>query len=249
MDEYEEAVLFTFALLESRLDRIEYILGGAKQQSQPKPKTFTERIHRIERGLQELSAKSVLLQDAQQLRWCHFTISFEQLLTTVVSKHSDLLSENTDTEEKDDAGLDRAQKSAIVVDRATGFATTASQLKALDDQQIPQSDGFVKLAKLRPRIAEAEDRHLQQALQISMLRKKSGMLVSRTKQIHLVGQGRCWVEWQKRLMDAERTVVRTEFKLKQGEEEDASSSSEEEEDEEEEDEDEEEEEGSESEDD
>ena len=155
------------------------------------------------------------------------------------------MSESPDTDEKDAAGLDRAQKSAIVVERAPGFATTASQLKALDDQQIPQSDGFVKLAKLRPRIAEAEDRHLQQALQISLLRKKSGMLVSRTKQIHLVGQGRCWVEWHKRLMNAERTVVRTEFKLKQGEDEESSEEEDDEEDEEESEEDEEDEEESE----
>lgn len=72
MDEYEEAVLFTFALLESRLDRIEYILGGARRQPQEKPKTFPERIQRIERALQELSAKTVLLQDVQQLRMFHF---------------------------------------------------------------------------------------------------------------------------------------------------------------------------------
>ena len=106
-----------------------------------------------------------------------------------------------------------------MVERAPAFATTASQLKALDDQQIPQSDGFAKLARLRPRIAEAEDRHLQQALRISLLRKKSGMLVSRVKHVHFLGQGRCWVEWHKRLMEAERSVVRTEFKHKQQEEE------------------------------
>ncbi|KAF2703780.1 hypothetical protein K504DRAFT_538588 [Pleomassaria siparia CBS 279.74] len=202
MDEYEEAVLFTYALLESRLDRIEYILGGAKKQTQERPRTFPERIQRIEKALQEFSKKTVLLNDVQQL----------------LSQHSDLLTPAPDAE--DDAGLDLAEKSVMVVDRAPGFATTASQLKALGDQQIPQSDGFVKLAKLRPRIAEAENRHLQQALQISLLRKRSGMLVSRTKQIHLVGQGRCWVEWQKRLMDADRTIVRTEFRLKQDKSED-----------------------------
>ena len=87
MDEYEEAVLFTFALLESRLDRVEYILGGAKQQSQPKPKTFTERIHKIEKGLQELSAKSVLLQDVQQL--CSYLYRpFIELLLTKYSERT-----------------------------------------------------------------------------------------------------------------------------------------------------------------
>lgn len=127
------------------------------------------------------------------------------------------MKETSEADPENDAGLGSSQKAALVVERAPAFATTASQLKALDDQRIPSTDGFTKLAKLRPRIAEAEDRHLQQALQISLLRKKSGMVVSRQKNIHLLAQGRCWVEWHKRLMDAERTVVRTEFRHKQQE--------------------------------
>jgi hypothetical protein len=67
MDEYEEAVLFTFALLESRLSRLEYVLGS-KREGEEKPKTVPERIHNIEKSLQELSAKTALLSDAQQLR-------------------------------------------------------------------------------------------------------------------------------------------------------------------------------------
>ncbi|KAF2259399.1 hypothetical protein CC78DRAFT_69736 [Lojkania enalia] len=199
MDEYEEAVLFTFALLESRLDRIEYVLSGPRKQPDDRPKSLPERIQKIERSLQELSAKTALLGDVKQL----------------LAKHSDLLSELPKGTEDEAPGLDTAQKTALVVERAPAFATTASQLKALDDQQIPQTDGFVTLAKLRPRIAAAEERHLQQALQISLLRKRSGMLTQRVKQVHLLGQGRCWVEWQKRLMQAERTVVRNEFKHKQ----------------------------------
>ncbi|KAF2015649.1 hypothetical protein BU24DRAFT_408849 [Aaosphaeria arxii CBS 175.79] len=201
MDDYEEAVLFTFALLESRLDRIEYALSGTRNLSEEKPKTLPERIQRIERTLSELSEKTSLLDDVQQL----------------LAKHSDLLSQPADVEEED-AGLTQTQKSILVSDRAPAFATTASQLKSLDDQQIPQTDGFVKLAKLRPRIAEAEERQLQQALRISLLRKQSGMLVSRVKHVHLLGQGRCWVEWHKRLTEAERTVVRTEFRNRPDEE-------------------------------
>lgn len=129
-----------------------------------------------------------------------------------VNKHKDVLKPN---KPKDDAGLDASQKAVMVVERAPGFATIASQLKALDDQQMPQTDGFTKLAKLQPRIAEAEDRHLQQALQISLLRKRSGLLVQRVKQIHFLGVARVWVEWHKRLQDAQRTVSRIEFKQRQ----------------------------------
>lgn len=67
MDDYEEAVLFTIASLESRLDRIEYVLSGSKQVAEEKPKTFPERVQRIERSLQELSAKTALLNDVQEL--------------------------------------------------------------------------------------------------------------------------------------------------------------------------------------
>jgi hypothetical protein len=67
MDEYEEAVLFTLASLESRLDRIEYVLSGGKKPTEEKPKTFPERVQRIERSLQELTGKTTLLHDVQQL--------------------------------------------------------------------------------------------------------------------------------------------------------------------------------------
>lgn len=68
MDAYEEAVLFTFAQLESRLDRLEYLLGGPHQDTTEKPKTVPDRIHRIEKSLQELAGKTSLLDDAHELR-------------------------------------------------------------------------------------------------------------------------------------------------------------------------------------
>ncbi|KAF1953444.1 hypothetical protein CC80DRAFT_420223 [Byssothecium circinans] len=199
MDEYEEAVLFTFALLESRLDRLEYVLGGVHAPTEEKAKTVPERIQKIEKVLQELSTKTALLSDAREL----------------LSKHKDMLKPE---QEEEDASLDASQKAVVVVERAPGFASTASQLKALDDQQIPQTDGFVKLAKLAPRIAEAENRHLKQALEISLLRKKSGLLVQRAKHVQLLGPNRCWLEWDKRLQTAQRTVARIEFRQKQDEE-------------------------------
>jgi len=68
MDEYEEAVLFTFSLLESRLDRLEYILGGPQDSTKDKQKTIPDRIHRIEQSLQQLAGKTALLDEANNLR-------------------------------------------------------------------------------------------------------------------------------------------------------------------------------------
>ena len=134
-----------------------------------------------------------------------------------MSKHKDLLTPSLGTE---DAGLTTEQKAVMVVERAPQFATTASQLKTLNDQQIPSTDGFAKLAKLLPRIAEAEDRHLQQALEISLLRKKNGLLVQRVKQVQFLGAARCWTEWQSRLQNVQKSVARIEFRKRQEEEED-----------------------------
>ncbi|KAJ4374752.1 hypothetical protein N0V83_001828 [Neocucurbitaria cava] len=203
MNEYEEAVLFTFALLESRLDRLEYVLGGPQENTEGKPKTIPDRIHRIERSLQKLAGKTALLQEANEL----------------LSKHKDVLKPDDDLDEDDSPPLDTAQKAVLVVERATGFATIASQLKALDDQQLPTTDGFTKLAMLRPRIAEAEDRQLQQALKISELRRRNGLVNQRYKHVILLGAGRCWVEYHEKLTKGLRTVVREEFKRKPEQEE------------------------------
>ncbi|KAH9861378.1 hypothetical protein J1614_011124 [Plenodomus biglobosus] len=197
MDSYEEAVLFTFAELESRVDRLEYLLGGPHKDTADKPKTIPDRIHLLERSLQDLAGKTSLLGDTQAL----------------LSKHKDIL-QPQDHDAKDGPPLDTSQKAALVVEHATTFATIASQLKALEDQQIPTTDGFAKLAMLQPRIAEAEARQLEQALKISELRRRHGLVNQRYKQVMFVGAGRCWVDYHERLTKALRTVVREEFKRK-----------------------------------
>ncbi|KAI4644561.1 hypothetical protein J4E93_006466 [Alternaria ventricosa] len=110
-------------------------------------------------------------------------------------------------------------KAVLVTERATSFATTASQLQALEDQQIPTTDGFAKLAVLRPRIAEAEERQLQQALKISELRKRNGLLNQRYQQVMLLGAGRCWVDYDERLRKGLRALVREEYRRRPAEEE------------------------------
>jgi hypothetical protein len=218
MDAYEEAVLFTIAELESRLDRVEYVLSGRKKDDAEEPRTFSERMQRIEKSLQELSAKTQLLNQVHQLSMCIFLANLDSADGNPVSKHSDLL-EASDSKDDEGPDLTVAEKAAIVTSHAPDFATTASQLKALDDQQVPETDGFTKLVKLRPRIAEVELRQLQQALEISTLRRRSGLLVQRQNRILIEGQSRCWTDAQKHLAECEKVILRSEYKKKQREEE------------------------------
>ncbi|KAF3033644.1 hypothetical protein E8E12_005151 [Didymella heteroderae] len=160
MNDYDEAVLFTFSLLESRLARLEYLLSGPPSpphNNNVKPQTIPERIHAIEHSLAQLAGKTSLLDSVNEL----------------LSKYKDVLTPPPTT--RTTAPLTSAQKSAVVIDRATSISTVASQLTSLHDSSIPSTDGFVKLAALRPRIAEAERRQLEQALKIAELRRRSGM--------------------------------------------------------------------------
>lgn len=210
MDEYDEAVLFTYALLESRLARLEYLLSGPPATGGAKPQTIPDRIHRIEASLQQLAGKTALLDNVEKLCKNKFLYAgMEQELIAAVKHHKDVLTPQPDPEH-DTVPLSPSQKSALVIDRAPSFATTASQLKALSDAKLPPTDGFVKLAKLRPRIAEAEAVHLQQALKISELRRRSGLLVQRDKQVLWVAAGSCWKGQQERLVRSYRALQREE---------------------------------------
>lgn len=132
------------------------------------------------------------------------------VLMAAVARHKDILISKPSTAPDTASPLTPAQKSLLVVERAPSFATIASQLKALDDQQLPATDGFVKLAKLRPRIAEAEQRQLEQALKIAELRRRSGLLVQRDKQVHWVAAGKTWAGYQERLMKGYKVLQREE---------------------------------------
>lgn len=121
-----------------------------------------------------------------------------------MSKHKDVLSPTPAV--PDAAPLSSTQKSHLVLDKATSISTVASQLSSLHDSQIPSTDGFVKLAALRPRIAEAERRQLDQALKIAELRRRSGLAVQRDRAVLQQAGGRAWAGCQERLVSGYRSL-------------------------------------------
>jgi hypothetical protein len=109
--------------------------------------------------------------------------------------------------------LEPAEQLAMILTEAPSFPTTASQLNSLHDLPVPPAESFAALAALQPRIAEAERRQLTQAMEISDLRKRSGALVLRWQEIFILGQGRCWAEWDTRVKKAEQLVRRKEVRI------------------------------------
>lgn len=123
----------------------------------------------------------------------------------LVTKHKDVLAAPPPATHSA-APLSTVQKRAVVVDRATALSTVASELAALADSAVPATDGFVKLAALRPRMAEAEHRQLQHALKIAELRRRTGLLVQRDRQVLGVTGGRAWAGQQERLVRGYRAL-------------------------------------------
>lgn len=140
-----------------------------------------------------------------------------------MSKHKSILSPPSrpghDGSLGDATPLSTPQKSHLVLDKATSISTVASQLSSLADTPIPDTDGFAKLASLRPRIAEVEQRQLQQALKISELRRRSGLIVQRDRQVLQQAGGKAWVDGQERLVNGWRELQREEGRRREGREE------------------------------
>lgn len=52
-------------------------------------------------------------------------------------------------------------------------------------------------------------------MEISELRKRSGIMVMRWHEVFILGQGRCAAEWDSKLRNAEREVRREEVRNEQ----------------------------------
>jgi len=103
----------------------------------------------------------------------------------------------------------------MVLSEAPAYSEVASQLRHLGDLSMPPTDAFVKLVALQPRMANIQRRQYQEAMEISDLRRRSSALILRWHQVFILGQGRCWANWDTRLRNAERAVRREETRRAQ----------------------------------
>ncbi|OCL10725.1 hypothetical protein AOQ84DRAFT_374647 [Glonium stellatum] len=198
MPDLDDVAYQTLELLESRLRRVAFVLDGGLQQDESKQKralSVPERIQKLEDALQNLSSKTALISEVQRLK----------------SRYPQL----TDPSPAKGVSLDPgpAEQLAMILTEAPSFPTTASQLNSLHDLPVPPTENFAVLAALQPRIVEAERRQLAQAVEISELRKRNGALILRWHEVFILGQGRCWAEWDTRVRKAEQLVRRREIRI------------------------------------
>jgi hypothetical protein len=105
----------------------------------------------------------------------------------------------------------------MVLAEAPGYQEMASQLRSLNDMTLPPTTSFTNWARLQPQIDRAAQKQYEQAMDMSELRKRSGAAVLKWHEVFVLGQGRCWVEWDERLRCAEREIRRVEVRRGQDE--------------------------------
>ncbi|TID23568.1 nuclear distribution protein RO10 [Venturia nashicola] len=195
----EELLVHTLGLLEWRLNRLEFLLDGGVSQTKDisKEGTVLSRIRKMEHALQQLSLKSDTVK----------------ILLNLESRFPFLLAPDAPPPPSDD--LNQNEKLSMVLAEATTYSTVSSQLRALGDVSLPPTDSFAKMVALQPRMEELNRTQYEQAMEISELRKRSAILVSRWHEVFILGQGRCTAEWDSKLRNAEREVRREEIRNSQ----------------------------------
>ncbi|KAJ5992727.1 hypothetical protein N7451_008451 [Penicillium sp. IBT 35674x] len=191
----------TIELLEARLRRLTYLLGGATDwtgipTTPEKPASLEETVSRrlasLERELEKLSRSVPVVRDVIQLH----------------DRFPDLFQSPPSHEIPE--GLSTRALTSIVLSYATAFPETASRLTSLNDLPIPEAQSSATLIDLQPRMDRVAHTQAEQAAEISKLRVRTAKVLQRWYEVGLVGSGECWAEWEGRLEGVEREVRRRE---------------------------------------
>ncbi|KAJ5536653.1 hypothetical protein N7513_009839 [Penicillium frequentans] len=191
----------TIELLEARLRRLTYLLGGATDwtgipTTPEKPASLEETVSRrlasLERELEKLSRSVPVVRDVIQLH-DRFPDLFQSPLSHEIPE-----------------GLSTRALTSIVLSYATAFPETASRLTSLNDLPIPDAQSSATLIDLQPRMDRVAQTQAEQAAEISELRVRTAKVLQRWYEVGLVGSGECWAEWEGRLEGVEREIRRRE---------------------------------------
>ena len=109
------------------------------------------------------------------------------------------------------ASLTTASVYAIVNACATLYHTSASQLISIQDIPIPSANDSTSLIALAARLQYLALLQDTQSAEIEHLRSRSVALIARWYQVCILGGGKCWAEWERRVGIIERDVRRQEY--------------------------------------
>jgi len=107
-----------------------------------------------------------------------------------------------------------ATLASIVLSHATLYPETASRLSSLQTLQIPPAEQTSKLIALSPGLEESRKIGRQMEEEVRELRERSARCLEWWVKIGVVGMGGLWEDWEARIADVERNVIRWERRAK-----------------------------------
>lgn len=120
---------------------------------------------------------------------------------------------------KDDSEIPQSEDTstiaAVVLSHASLFSETAARLSSLQTLQTPSAEDSAKLVALMPRLEECQAREQRMEAEVRELRERSARCLEWWVKIGVVAMGDMWENWEKRISDAERSVIRGEKRAKE----------------------------------
>lgn len=104
---------------------------------------------------------------------------------------------------------------SIVLAHATLYPETASRLSSLQALQVPPAEQSSKLVSLIPRLQQVKEEQHQIQGDVRELRERSARCLEWWVKIAVVGMGDVWEDWEGRIADVERNLVRWERRAKE----------------------------------
>jgi hypothetical protein len=104
---------------------------------------------------------------------------------------------------------------STVLAHAALYPETASRLSSLQTLQVPRADQSSKLVPLMPRLEQLqqEEQHMQD--EVRDLRERSARCLEWWVKVAVVGMGDVWEDWERRIADLERALIRWERRAKE----------------------------------
>ncbi|KIW71110.1 hypothetical protein PV04_03315 [Phialophora macrospora] len=211
MNDPEAAARGTLALLETRLHRLEFLLSGASTDDGIPPAVVTPssgsessraRLDTLEAGLAKLKrlagTPGTIVRDVD-----HLASTYPDLFAPTRSTSNIPNSEELST------------CASIVLAHAALYPEAASRLASLQTLQVPPAEQSSELVSLVPKLGQLsrEEQRLQD--EARELRERSARCLEWWVKVGVVGMGDVWQDWEKRMADVERHLIRWERRAKE----------------------------------
>ncbi|OAP56952.1 hypothetical protein AYL99_09064 [Fonsecaea erecta] len=205
----EIAARGTLALLETRLHRLEFLLGGASDNDGLPPPTTTPSSS-SETLLARLDALGAALTKLKKLTGTPGSVVRD--IERLSSHHPDLFAVTAAATHESE---DTSALASIVLAHATLYPETASRLSSLQTLQIPPADQSAKLVSLAPRLEKLRQEEERIQEEVRELRERSARCLEWWVKIGVVGMGDMWEDWERRTAEVERNIIRRERRAKE----------------------------------